>query len=195
MYGDHMVKNNTGTNADKKNNRSASELLTVAAEMYRDRGFGRATLTPKIQKRLGVKRGDAVLIDFDGKKEVAVVEDGYLKDRKNDYVRLDTEIRNLLEIVIGEQILVSKPKIAEAASIKMHAVLRRPRFIPVETDWSSIIKSKFANRYVLNNSKVNLNMGMVGLKMRVVGVTPKIPNAAYRITENTNIVCLTALEY
>ena len=143
MYGDHMVKNNTGANADKKKNRSASELLTVAAEMYRDRGFGRATLTPKIQKRLGVKRGDAVLIDFDGKKEVAVVEDGYLKDRKNDYVRLDTEIRNLLEIVIGEQILVSKPKIAEAASIKMHAVLRRPRFIPVETDWRRIIKSKF----------------------------------------------------
>ena len=195
MYGDHMVKNNTGTNADKKSNRSASELLTVAAEMYRDRGFGRATLTPRIQKRLGVKRGDAVLIDFDGKKEVAVVEDGYLKDRKNDYVRLDTEIRNLLEIVIGEQILVSKPKIAEAASIKMHAVLRRPRFIPVETDWSSIIKSKFSNRYVLNNSRINLNMGMVGLKMRVVGVTPKIPNAAYRITENTNIICLTALEY
>ena len=188
MYGDHMVKNNTGTNADKKNNRSTSELLTVAAEMYRDHGLGRATLTPRIQKRLGVKRGDAVLIDFDGRKAVAVVEDGYLKDRKNDYVRLDMEIRNLFEIVIGEQVLVSKPKIAEAVNIKVHAVLRLPHFIPVETDWSSIIKHRFSNRYVLNNSRVNLDMGVVGLKMYIDSVTPKVPNAAYRITENTNIV-------
>ncbi len=159
---------------DKKIKKNIVEEFSaiVADGMYRDNNLGVVPLTKTIQKKLKVLPGDIIELSFSGKKTVATVIEGYNKDSKSNYVRLDKRTRDQLGIILGEEITLTKPQVFNANEVIVRPKGKIPHTIPVPIDWQTYFRQRLVNKGVIEGDKISMPVLGVNIEFDVVNVQP-----------------------
>ncbi|PIN78191.1 ATPase [Candidatus Woesearchaeota archaeon CG10_big_fil_rev_8_21_14_0_10_34_12] len=90
--------------------------LKVVEAMQDDAYRGIARIDPELMKRLGLKRGDIIIIKGDS-ETVAIVDRAYPIDVGEQIIRIDGIIRRNAKTSIGEMVTVKKAEIKEAKKV------------------------------------------------------------------------------
>ncbi len=170
--------------SDKKLKKENLKIFSaiVAEGMYRDKNLGVVPLTETIQKKLGVSKGDIVEIAFNKKKVVATAIDGYKKDSQSNYIRLDRRTRDELNVILGEEVTISKPLISNAKEVIVKTPEKIPRTIPVPIDWQTYFRQRLENKGIIEGSKINMPTLGLDIEFDVVNV---LPLGVCKITKET----------
>ncbi len=184
--------------------------LKVVEALQDDAYKGIARIDPEIMRRLGLKRGDIILIK--GRREtVAIVDRAYPADIGEQIIRIDGIIRRNARTGIGEIVSISKAEVKEAKRVN---IAPAQKGIVIQAD-PEILKQGLLGRAVIKGDIVVLGgtarrrdimsdmdmfedifaealsglggFGFSGIQARFLIVSTQ-PNLPCIITENTELV-------
>src|SRR3989338_7306091 len=100
----------------EKTNIEQGEKLKVVEALQEDAYKGIARVDTEVMRKLGLKRGDVIMIRG-GRETIAIVDRAYPADMGERIIRIDGIIRKNSKSGIGELITIKKADIKEAKKI------------------------------------------------------------------------------
>lgn len=163
---------------------SQSQSFRVAKLNKKDSNRGIVGIPEEGLEKLGIERGDVVMVSTESNMTIVRAYDGY--NDSGNIIRMGSTARDILDTELEGRVAVEPVDVTKAKKV----TFALPSSLPISGNVGKILADKFENRAVVNGQRLDINLGLFNSERSrntPVEVRSTSPNDAVVVTKITEI--------